>query len=66
MMGKTSKISKKNPILTPEVMEKVVEVFMEYFEEAPGLYLKPLAAVYAYGVLMGKQEERARRKRETA
>lgn len=49
MMGKTSKKSKKGPILTPEVMEKVVEVFMEYFEEAPGLYLKPLAAVYACG-----------------
>ena len=50
----------------PLDIEPIKAVFSSGCKEAPSSFLWVLAKVYNYGVIMGKREERARRKRKTA
>lgn len=50
----------------PRDIEPIKEIFNSGCKQAPSSFLWALAKVYTYGVIMGKREERARRRRQTA
>lgn len=50
----------------PRDIEPIKEIFNSGCKQAPSSFLWALAKVYTYGVIMGKREERACRRRQTA
>lgn len=63
-MGEMLKIIGRQYV--PTNIEPIKAVFRRGREEDESSLLWALLKVYTYGVIMGKREERARRKRKTA